>query len=404
VSQASKYQDVLATQRAAGGSRTAPKGSEKMYQDLIQSIEKTLNSSNTKKKAFIGFDGFVDEIIHVVDKRTDHTQYERIKTIEDYGKRILKCKGLSSNIEMVPIGEKLGGNGANFADALKRFRVDITYIGSVGVKNIHPVFTFLSDGSQIIGVAEPARTDAIEFYDGKIISSKLKSLNELSWSTIKNYLPPHLFADTIDQATLLSFNNWSMIPHMNEIWNGIIEEVFPLTKAGFSEKHLFIDFADPEKRSREDILRAIELFSKFRSKMKNLTLGLNVKESYEFLSLFEYRTADLMEWSLEKLTKTLFDILDVHTLIIHPVEKAGCVSQGEYYETDGPYCESPMLTTGAGDNFNAGYMYGCINDFAPDLCLLMGVAASGYYVRNAKSGDLREITNFIRQWKTAGLR
>jgi sugar/nucleoside kinase (ribokinase family) len=374
-----------------------------MYRRLIQSIDGAPVDSGTKKKALIGFDGFVDEIVHVVDKRLDFARFERIKTIEDYGKRIMKCKGLSSNIELVPIGEKLGGNGAIFANALKRFGLDITYVGSVGVNNIHPVFAELAEGSQIIGVAEPGRTDAVEFLDGKIISSKLKSLNELSWSVIKSRISPDRFADMIDRAALLSFNNWSMIPYMNEIWDGIIEEVFPLTKAGCSEKYLFIDMADPEKRSREDILRAIELLSKFRSKGINLILGLNAKESYEFLSLFGYETAELAEWPLEKLTRTLYDVLDLHTLIVHPVEKAGCISQGEYFETDGPFCNSPILTTGAGDNFNAGYMYGCIHGFAPDLCLMMGVASSGYYVRNAKSGILQEIVDFVQQWKTGDL-
>ena len=68
--------------------------------------------------AVIGFDGFVDNIIAVVDKRQDRDTYEPVKTIDLFGKKILKAAGESSNYELVVKQQKLGGNGPIMANAL----------------------------------------------------------------------------------------------------------------------------------------------------------------------------------------------------------------------------------------------------------------------------------------------
>ena len=56
-------------------------------------IEKLKWAQTEKLNILSGFDGFVDEIIHVVDKRIDKDNYIRVKTIEDYGHKILNAAG-----------------------------------------------------------------------------------------------------------------------------------------------------------------------------------------------------------------------------------------------------------------------------------------------------------------------
>src|SRR5277367_5637922 len=68
--------------------------------------------------ALIGLDGFVDEIIAVVDKRIDLKRYEAMKTISVLGQKILQAAGQSSNYELLVTQTKLGGNGPIMANAL----------------------------------------------------------------------------------------------------------------------------------------------------------------------------------------------------------------------------------------------------------------------------------------------
>src|SRR5437762_13800606 len=69
-------------------------------------------------KAVIGLDGFVDEIIQVVDKRRNHSHYDPVRTIDAMGKKICGAAGESSNYELVVKQMKLGGNGPIMATAL----------------------------------------------------------------------------------------------------------------------------------------------------------------------------------------------------------------------------------------------------------------------------------------------
>ena len=55
------------------------------------------------KRAVIGLDGFVDEVVHVVDKRTGRDAYTRIETIGEYADRLAQGAGLSTNVEVAVI-------------------------------------------------------------------------------------------------------------------------------------------------------------------------------------------------------------------------------------------------------------------------------------------------------------
>lgn len=54
----------------------------------------------------------------------------------------------------------------------------------MGKENIHPVFE-LKEKSELISISDPGFTDAIEFLDGKIISSKLETLKDVNWESLK---------------------------------------------------------------------------------------------------------------------------------------------------------------------------------------------------------------------------
>ncbi|MGE4572710.1 MAG: carbohydrate kinase family protein, partial [Candidatus Izemoplasmatales bacterium] len=54
--------------------------------------------------------------------------------------------------------------------------------------------------------------------------------------------------------------------------------------------------------------------------------------------------------------------------------------------------------TGAGDNFNAGFVLGLLLGLEPDEALLTGMSTSGYYVRNADSPTFADLNKFITDW------
>src|SRR6187551_3748453 len=78
----------------------------------------SMGSKAADFKAFVGLDGFVDEIVHAVDKRENAEEFTRLPTIQAFADRIAGAAGKSTNIEMVIQRTKLGGNGPIMANAL----------------------------------------------------------------------------------------------------------------------------------------------------------------------------------------------------------------------------------------------------------------------------------------------
>lgn len=363
-----------------------------------------LNDSPRQFHALIGLDGFVDEVVHVVKKRIDANHYERIHTMEEYGKKIVQCAGLSFNVEIETLTQKLGGNGPIFALGLQKYNSDITYIGCVGKNTIDSVFAELESRAKLIGVADPGKTDAMEFDDGKIIRSKLSSLNQLTWDGIMQKVSVEQFAQFMDESRLISFNNWTMIPHMSDIWKHIIQDVLPKMKTDKSEKVIFFDLADPEKRDNKQILEALNLIKKFKHSGFETVLGLNRKEACEIAGILSGREfEDPKSVKLRDLCDIVYDLMEIDCVFVHPVENAACINSNGYFAVDGPFCANPVLTTGAGDTFNSGFMYAYIHHFSSEDCLLLGAASSGYYVRNGKNATTPEIVEFLRKWNDGSL-
>ncbi len=126
-----------------------------------------------KMSAFVGLDGFVDEILHVVDKRDGADSFQRLNTISKLGERISAAAGQSTNIEIVNRVTKLGGNGPIMANALVSFGLKVTYLGNLGWPNLHPVFVDFSKVAEVYSIAEPGHTDALEFEADQIRRVKL---------------------------------------------------------------------------------------------------------------------------------------------------------------------------------------------------------------------------------------
>ena len=212
-----------------------------MLKDNIERLISELNKiTDTNIKGVMGLDGFVDQILHVVKTRTDAENYTRMDTLKDFGEFILRAAGLSANIEFIPLQSKLGGNGPIMSNALSTYGLDITDIGALGTPNIHPVFEPMSQKCNIISIANPGLTDAVEFLDGKLMIGKRECLKEVNWENLKNKVSIDELTTLFEEAKFVGLENWTMLTHMTSIWRGLISDVLPnLSKK--DDKYGYID-------------------------------------------------------------------------------------------------------------------------------------------------------------------
>jgi len=347
--------------------------------------------------AFIGLDGFVDEILHVVDKRESAEKYQRLPTIALYAERLAAAAGKSTNVELVSQLTKLGGNGPIMANAMASFGVQVTYLGNLGFPNVHPIFAAFTKHAEVHTLAEPGYTDALEFEDGKIMLGKHQSLKQVNWENIKARFGFEKFGAKVQAAQLVGFVNWTMLTAMNEVWQSIQAEICPNLTG--PRRKLFIDLADPEKRTPADITKALKLITGFE-KFFDVILGLNEKESAEIGANLGLDASDHSPEGLIKLGQQIRARVPVNTVVIHPTSYAVAVSESDAAHVEGAFTTKPLITTGAGDHFNAGFCLGKLLGLDNAMSLLAGVATSGYYVRTAKSPGVMDLVGMMRDWPT----
>jgi sugar/nucleoside kinase (ribokinase family) len=368
--------------------------------DLLTRASDLLATAKDKLKtqrALIGFDGFVDEIVRMVDKRTSLEKYAPISTLSQLAERIAGAAGRGTNIELVVERMKLGGNGPIMANAVAAFGAQVTYIGSVGYPAPHPVFAEMAQRAQVISIANSGHTDALEFDDGKLLLGKLEPLNEITWDNLLRRAGAEKLKELFAGANLISLNNWTMLPYMSDIWKNIQQHICPHLPAASKEHILFFDLADPEKRLAADIRAALELIAKFQNYFQ-VILGTNEKESFEIAEVLGIPQPDNRKESMMRMAEELRAKLGLFNVVIHPVQYAVAASASEVKLVDGPWDPKPLISTGAGDHFNAGFCLGRLSGFDLEMSLLTGVATSGFYVRTAASPAIGDLVDFIKNW------
>src|ERR1700761_4761858 len=186
---------------------------------LLSAAKKLAAYDFTKSHALCGLDGFVDNIIDVVDKRQDAKNYTRVETIAALGERITRAAGLSSNLELVVKQQKLGGNGPIMANAMLAPALNVSYIGCLGKDSIHPVFADMVKRCEAVySLCDPGTTDALEFKDGKLMIGKHQTLKDVNYKNMLNAIGLPKLKKAWAKSNLIALTNWTMLPFQTEIW------------------------------------------------------------------------------------------------------------------------------------------------------------------------------------------
>lgn len=352
----------------------------------------------SSKHSLVGLDGFVDTIVTPVALRAGQgDNFTPIDTITAFGQRILAAAGKSTNIEFYPRLDKLGGNGPIMANALLAQGTGLTYIGALGQAAIHPVFAPMGERATLVSLCDPAATTAAEFTDGKLMLGMMKSLDEITPQKIDAVMGAQGYRNALSAADLIALVNWTMIPNMTAVFTDLVDRVLPQVpvKPG---RLFFFDLADPEKRSASDLIYALETIARFEQ-FGSVTLGLNLKEAQQVFSVLGFGTETEAEQGLRSMAAKIRARLDLTTVVIHPKESAACATKEDTFWVPGPYVARPLITTGAGDHFNAGFSTAQLMGLSPEASLTNGVCTSGHYVRTGQSPNLSELETFLANWK-----
>jgi sugar/nucleoside kinase (ribokinase family) len=374
--------------------------------DIATSAATKIGALARTESALVGFDGFIDSIIHMVDVRHDMSPsgYVRLKTISAFATRCADASGKSTNIEQVLLEDRFGGNGPLMAGGLAQLGMKVDYVGAVGQGPslaLHPVFApFAARCRRVVPVAEPSTTDCLEFDDGKLMFNNTANVQQVTWERLVERVGLDSLRAMVDEAALLGIVNWSLLGGVPGIWRGLVREVLP--RASAKARRVFIDLSDPAKRTDGDIRGAIEQLRELEAAPGvAVTLGLNLAESQRIASVLglgvygEGSMATLGQ-RVSQAAAAIRELLGLDCVVIHPREGAGAAdASGASGWFDGPFTAHPKLSTGAGDHFNGGFAFAQVHGLALEECLATGCAVSGAYVRDASSPTRERLTAFL---------
>lgn len=366
---------------------TLPDMSDKLKQ-IRQSLQNTPTLLAGKEVA-AGFDGFVDSIVKVVNyKSADSTVYFR--TIGEFGGYISSKSGSGFSLESEELVQKLGGNMPIMANALAGTGIGVNCVGAFGVPNIAPAFTGMHANCTLHSYTNPGFTTAMEFADGKIMLAQMTDLNHAKWDTIKQIIGLEKLKEVFANAELICLVNWSELDHSNSMWQGLLDDVLPGTS---NPKQFFFDLSDCSKRSAEAIRSAIKLIRLFGN-YGEVTLSLNRNEAG---ILYKKFINDAVSADVQAIGDKLFATLNIRTLIIHNSKISIAWDGNGSYISEPDFIAEPKISTGAGDNFNAGYCLAILLGLEAEAALIMANATSNIYMNTGESPGIAELLQYFNK-------
>ena len=342
-----------------------------------------------------GFDGFIDRITHVVDRRTDAETYSRVRSIRAFSERLASAAGRSANAELVTVREKLGGNAAILAAAAGALGVAADYIGTL---DDTPIFDPLrARTSRALAIGPPGVTDALEFDDGKVMLGRPAALGAVTWLRVLDTAGGAEGLTELLRGAMLTMGNWTMTPAMTDIWQRLAAEILP--SAGCTG--VFVDLSDPARRTDGELRTAIDALRDIDAHAP-VTLGCNIAEGARLARVLggqrepaAREDGTLDTGPLAAFAHALHTALGLSRVSVHTRRTASIADAEGASAIDAPFVREPLVSTGAGDHFNAGVCAGLLAGMPRDSALACGVACSGLYVRTGESPSREELTAFL---------
>lgn len=368
-----------------------PVNKETMQQ--LQECRRGLPPAFEREKVVFGFDGVVDRVRRVVAERTGPESFDTMNSMTELSERIDDASRLdtSCSIEWQDLGKRAGGHTSHLGRATERLGCKPTLIGTFGDPPLE-TFTEGYDRADIISLGEASTTDAIEFNDGKVLLSDSGSLASVDWESVCDSVGLNTLASRVDRTRVFGIGYWATVLQMPTILNGLREELWPRLRDP-PERVLF-DPADIRRLSEPTLERGIDALNRLDDTVP-VVVSANRAETLRIANLFE----DASDASLLAAARVARDGLGVSKFVTHTVSEALSVTSQGDHRVDIPHEEEPVLTTSAGDHFNAGLVLGHLLGLDDGPQLIAGSGVAGYFVRNGEPPTYDEFRTFVGRYE-----
>lgn len=337
------------------------------------------------KRVVIGFDGFIDTIARPVRQGTVGQDQVYFHTLDEFGRFVAQRSGKSASVELDPISERIGGNAPNTAAGLLALGVETRVVGTLGYPSLHPLFQKAFDPRSVLSTADPGHSISYEFDDGKLMCALNHDVNVLDWEVLRERVGIAALQSFYEGCALVAFVNWSELARAQDLWEGVLENV--LEAAGFPE-WMFFDLSDCARKTQKELAQVADLMRRCARKSK-VVLSLNENEKSALgKALLEQENIS---------GDALLAHLDGYAVVFHHLYDTHAFGEGKAHRVANHVVDKPKISTGGGDNFNAGLCAGLLGGLPLEQAAMLGSLCGSYYVQHGQCACADALTGYAKQ-------
>ena len=360
-----------------------------------------LANAEGSPQILVGFDGFLDTITSAVETRHSMgaDDYDAMRTIGVLADRIASAAGgRSINIELRRREIRAGGNGPLLAGALAGLGARVTLIGALGDVAPEPVHdeyrALIGRCEEAISIAPSARTDALEFDDGKVMFNWSANLDPIDWGYLISRVGLDRLTELCARSDVIATINWTNMGGLPSIWRGLRDEILPKIE---SKPSIFVDISDPAKRTDQSMREMLDDLRSLNA-MTPVTLGLNAAEArrVSLVSMGDAIPQDCEEDSMIGSAQRLRETLGLSCLLVHTRGAVAGAEVGSSACVRTRVTARPMISTGAGDHFNGGYVAARGLGLGLSHALACGCETASEYVSGGVTPDRETLIAVLR--------
>lgn len=381
------------------------------YDVTVEAVDSTLSKMDQFEKdvpnkiVLLGFDGYVDSLYSLVHSRESATEWEKMGSMKEFGRRILDTAGSSCNIERVLKKNLAGGFGPNTARAISHFGANVNLIGALGYPHKNSLFLEYPDTVKSFSIKNPGTTAAYEFDDGKVMTTDFGNINNITWDLIIERVGRDKFIGLIEESDAIGQGHWALVPNMTQFWEKMTEEVFP-NVSDARDKIFLVDVADMKKRDNESVNSMLYALQKVDEHMPAV-LAMNDKETADISRVLTAEDCPFDTKGLSEIKsrddyvefgKKANEILDLSYIVTHDPHFATITTRDAHCWVTEGYTAKPRFTTAAGDHFTGGTMMGLVCGLDPAEAIVIGNALTAIFVRTGVSCGIAEVERFVSNY------
>ena len=363
--------------------------SQSTRNSLIEQLPDELGN----KKIVLGFNGAIDRVRELVSERQEHETYKRVQQLDDFGKQISDAGEAERSMlmEWVCTDIRTGALVCHISRALGKLDYDPVMLGMFG-NPAKDAFIEEFDKFEMQSIGEPAYTDAIEFDDGKLMLSESGGMQNLDWEMLCEHVGFDQLASYLNGAAVLGMGYWAEISDMVSIFEGLTEDLVPTLNS--PPKHILIDPADVGTRSSKQIKQVGETLQHLDA-MVPVTMSANRYETIDIANSLRSTNSERSPQTAAEIAREEFGI---SRFVTHGATRSALVSESGVFSVDVPREDEPVMSTGAGDHFNAGLILGLIHDMDPHESVALGNTLAGCFVRQGSPPSYENIKKFLQAY------